>query len=312
MPGQSYPEELQLPAAPAYERWRATQDPTARGVRSGSLRPIHVVLFLTTLLTTTLAGSFQAGVNPFADPWLLTRGLPFSITLMSILLVHEMGHFVVSRWHGVEATPPYFIPGPPFLIGTFGAFIRMRTPTSRLALFDVGAAGPWAGFLVAVPAVLYGLAHSDVRPLVAGSSGGIELGDSLVFGFLARLVLGVSPNDVTIMLHPVALAGWFGLFVTFLNLLPVGQLDGGHVIYALLGRAHRWVARAGVAVILVLATFGWQGWLLWAVMVTMLGLDHPPTFDDRPLDPRRRVAAWLTIGLFIGTFMAVPIQLTGG
>jgi membrane-associated protease RseP (regulator of RpoE activity) len=125
-------------------------------------------------------------------------------------------------------------------------------------------------------------------------------------------VLGVSPNDVTIMLHPVALAGWFGLFVTFLNLLPVGQLDGGHVIYALLGRAHRWVARAGVAVILVLATFGWQGWLLWAVMVTMLGLDHPPTFDDRPLDPRRRVAAWLTIGLFIGTFMAVPIQLTGG
>jgi membrane-associated protease RseP (regulator of RpoE activity) len=305
-----YPEEVPLPAAPTYARWRTMRAPAAQ-VRTG-LRPIHVLLFLTTLLTTTMAGSFQAGVNPFADPWLLARGLPFSITLMSILLVHEMGHFVVSRWHGVEATPPYFIPGPPILIGTFGAFIRMRTPTSRVALFDVGAAGPWAGFMVAIPAVLYGLAHSDVRPLVAATPGGLELGNSLVFGLLARLMLGVSPQDVTIMLHPVALAGWFGLFVTFLNLLPVGQLDGGHVVYALLGRAHRWVARAGVVIILVLATLGWRGWFLWAVMVTVLGLDHPPTLDDRPLDPRRRVAAWLTIALFIGTFMAVPIQLTGG
>ncbi len=316
MAGPYYPEDVQLPPAPAYDRWRALPTPPARDARGrqiANLRPIHVLLFLATLVTTTLAGTFQAGVNPFADPWLLTRGLPFSITLMSILLVHEMGHFVMSRWHGVEATPPYFIPGPPFLIGTFGAFIRMRTPASRIALFDVGAAGPWAGFVVAIPAVLYGLAHSDVRPLVATSSGrGIELGDSLVFGFLARLVLGVSPKDVTILLHPVALAGWFGLFVTFLNLLPVGQLDGGHVVYALVGRAHRWVARAGVAMILALASLGWRGWILWAVMVSVLGLDHPPTLDDTPLDPRRRVAAWLTVGLFIVTFMAVPIQFTGG
>jgi len=314
MAGPYYPEEVQLPPAPAYDRWRALP-PSAhetQGRRIAALRPIHVLLFLATLVTTTLAGTFQSGANPFDHPWLMTRGLPFSLTLMSILLVHEMGHYVVSRWHGVEATPPFFIPGPPILIGTFGAFIRMRTPASRVALFDVGAAGPWAGFVVAVPAVLYGLAHSTVRPLVAASSGGIELGDSLVFGFLAHLVLGVSPKDVMITLHPVALAGWFGLFVTFLNLLPVGQLDGGHVVYALLGRAHRWVARVGVAVILVLATFGWRGWILWAVMVSVLGLDHPPTLDDRPLDLRRRVAAWLTIGLFIATFMAVPIQVTGG
>ena len=272
------------------------------------LRPIHVLLFLTTLLTTTMAGAFQAGVNPLADPTLLARGLPFSLTLLAILMVHEMGHFVVSRLHGVDATPPYFIPGPPFLIGTFGAFIRMRTPTDRRALFDVGAAGPWAGFLVAIPAILYGLSLSEVGPL-ADPGGGLLLGDSLAFAALARLALGVAPADVTILLHPIALAGWFGLFVTFLNLLPVGQLDGGHVVYALLGRRHRWVARGTLVAILFLATLGWLGWLVWAVLVAAIGLDHPPTVDDTPLDPRRKVAAWLTVALFAVTFMPVPVQL---
>lgn len=308
MPTPSYPDGVGLERAAEYDRWLADHQRASRQL--GALRPIHVILFFSTLLTTTLAGSFQAGVNPFADPRLLVRGLPFSMTLMGILLVHEMGHFVVSRLHGVDATPPFFIPGPPFLIGTFGAFIRMRTPTNRPALFDVGAAGPWAGFLVAIPAVLYGLAHSEVRPLTPDASG-VVLGDSLIFGWLARLALGVSPADVTIILHPVALAGWFGLFVTFLNLLPVGQLDGGHVVYALLGRAHRWVARAAVVTILVLATRGWAGWVLWAVLIAFIGFDHPPTIDDRPLDLRRQVAAWLTIALFIGTFMAVPIQVLG-
>jgi len=302
------PDQIEITGPPyAPRRWAVQR--RARPV--GKLRPIHVVLFFATLLTTTLAGSFQAGVNPFEDPRLLVRGLPFSATLMAILLVHEMGHFIVSRLHGVEATPPYFIPGPPFLIGTFGAFIRMRTPTNRTALFDVGAAGPWAGFLVAIPAVLYGLAHSDVRPLVGPETAGITLGNSVVFGFLTRLALGVSPQDVTIVLHPVALAGWFGLFVTFLNLLPVGQLDGGHVMYALLGRRHRLVARSALAAIVALAFLGWRGWVMWAVLVLMIGLDHPPTIDDTPLDPRRRLAAWLTVGLFTITFMAVPIQVVG-
>jgi len=279
-----------------------------RATHGRSLRPIHVLLFLATLFTTTLAGSFQAGVNPLDDLRLLVRGLPFSATLMGILLVHEMGHFLMSRLHGVEATPPYFIPGPPFLIGTFGAFIRMRTPTNRKALFDVGAAGPWAGFLVAIPAVFYGLSLSEVRALDT-STGGLVLGDSLVFRWLTRLALGVSPADVTILLHPIALAGWFGLFITFLNLLPVGQLDGGHVVYALIGRRHRWVARCSLLVIIGLAFLGWQGWVMWAVLVTVLGLDHPPTIDDTPLDPRRRVAGWLTIALFVVTFMPVPLRL---
>jgi Zn-dependent protease len=216
-----------------------------------------------------------------------------------------MGHFVMSRIHGVEATPPYFIPGPPFLVGTFGAFIRMHTPTNRKALFDVGAAGPWAGFLVAIPAVFYGLSLSEVRALDP-SSGGLILGESLVFTGLTHLALGVSPADATILLHPIALAGWFGLFVTFLNLLPVGQLDGGHVVYSLIGHRHRWVARVALLVIIGLAFLGWQGWAMWAVLVTLLGLDHPPTIDDTPLDPARRVAAWLTIGLFVITFAGAP------
>ena len=284
--------------------------PAANPARRSRLRPIHVVLFSATLLTTTLAGTFQAGENPFADWRLLAHGLPFSATLMGILLVHEMGHYLTSRAHGVEATPPAFIPGPPYLVGTYGAFIRMHTPTSRKALFDVGAAGPWAGFFVAVPAVFYGLSLSQVRPL-APEGGGLVLGESLVFTWLARLALGISPADATILLHPIALAGWFGLFVTFLNLLPVGQLDGGHVVYALLGRRHRWVARAGLVVIIGLAFLGWQGWVMWAILVTALGVDHPPTIDDTPLDPVRRIAAWLTIGLFAATFMPVPIAISG-
>ncbi len=292
-----------VPAVPA-PAWI----PAATPVRRSHVRPIHVVLFFATLVTTTLAGSFQAGVNPLADWRLLAYGLPFSTTLMGILLVHEMGHYLMSRVHGVEATPPYFIPGPPFLVGTFGAFIRMRTPTSRKALFDVGAAGPWAGFLIALPAVFYGLTLSEVRPL-APENGSLVLGESLVFTWLARLALGVAPTDATILLHPIALAGWFGLFVTFLNLLPVGQLDGGHVIYALLGRRHRFVARAGLLAIIGLAFLGWQGWVMWAILVTALGVDHPATIDDTALEPARRVAAWLTIGLFVITFMPVPIAI---
>lgn len=292
------PEPIALPA------WV----PATPARSKARLRPIHGVLFLATLFTTTLAGSFQAGVNPLTDLRLLAHGLPFSATLMGILLVHEMGHYVLSRVHGVEATPPYFIPGPPFLVGTFGAFIRMHTPTNRRALFDVGAAGPWAGFVVAIPAVYYGLTLSEVRPL-APTSEGLMLGESLVFTWLAKLALGVAPADATILLHPVALAGWFGLFVTFLNLLPIGQLDGGHVVYALLGRRHRWVARVAVVGIIGLAFLGWQGWGLWAVLVTVLGVDHPPTIDDTPLDPARRIAAWLTIGLFAITFMPVPLLI---
>ncbi len=275
---------------------------------------IHIVLFVLTLVTTTLAGAFQQGANPFTNPASIALGLPFALTLMSILLCHEMGHYLLARRHGVQATLPYFIPGPPFFVGTFGAFIRMRVPPpSRMALFDVGAAGPWAGVVLAVPAVVIGLLLSEVHPLSPPTDGVIVLGDSLLFSLLTRLTLGVSPGEVSIILHPMALAGWFGLFVTFLNLIPVGQLDGGHVAYALFGPYHRWISRLFLLVILSLGFLGWQGWFVWAVLLAVLGVDHPPVLNAfLILDFRRRLYGLLTVGLFILTFIPVPLTIEEG
>jgi membrane-associated protease RseP (regulator of RpoE activity) len=272
---------------------------------------IHILLFVLTFITTAMAGAFQVGADPLSDASSIRAGFPFAVTLLSILLIHELGHYFLSKVHGVRATLPYFIPAPPILIGTFGAFIRMKSPPpSRRALFDVGAAGPWAGLLAAIPAVLVGLQWSEVRPL-ALNEGGLVLGDSILFSFLTRLALGTTPDDVTILLHPIALAGWFGFFVTFLNLLPVGQLDGGHVAYAMFGRWHRVVARLFVGLIAVLGFYGWQGWFFWVLLLVLIGVDHPPTRDSiTPLDGRRRVAAWLTAGAFIVTFMAEPIAMS--
>lgn len=272
---------------------------------------LHFILFAATLVTTSLAGAFQQGVDPFSDPKTILRGLPFSVTLMSILLFHEMGHYLLARRHGVHATLPYFIPGPPLLVGTFGAFIRLKSsPENRRALFDVGAAGPWAGALLAIPAVMIGLSLSEVRPLNPFTENGIVLGGSVLFSALTRLILKVSADNATIILHPIALAGWFGLFVTFLNLLPVGQLDGGHVAYSLFGRRHRWISRLSLVGILLLGFQGWEGWFFWVLLLFLLGIDHPPTLDlASPLDLRRRLYAWGTIGLFVLTFMPVPISM---
>ncbi len=291
------------PALPPWER--------AAPVRRARRIPLlHIVLFTATFITTAMAGAFQVGADPLSDPASIRAGFPFAVTLLSILLIHELGHYTLSKFHGVQATLPYFIPAPPVLIGTFGAFIRMKSPPStRRALFDVGAAGPWAGLCVAIPAVLVGLRLSEVRP--AGlDEGGLILGDSLLFKLLTRLALGTTASDATIMLHPVALAGWFGLFVTFLNLLPVGQLDGGHVTYAMFGRWHRWISRLFLGVIAVLGFRGWEGWFVWIVLLMVIGLDHPPTRDTfTPLNGRRRLAAWLTVGAFILTFIPEPIMV---
>ncbi len=281
----------------------------------------NLLLFALTLLTTTMAGAYMAGVDhPLLKPAGLLQGLTFSVPLMAILLLHELGHYITARRNNVSVSLPYFIPAPlpsVFIIGTFGAFIRMKTPPrSRRIMFDVGAAGPWAGMLLAVPAVIIGLHYSEILPLERGA-GGLELGNSLLFLGLSRWILGVDPNTVTINLHPIAFAGWIGLFVTTLNLLPVGQLDGGHVIYALFGRSHRAISRLFVisCVLMVVVPWAlgwsfWTGWLLWAVLLVFLGLGHPAALDtETPLDTRRRVAAWLTIVLFIITFSPVPISL---
>lgn len=290
-----------------YPTATTTWQPVASEPRVKRVPVIHIVLFAATFVTTSMAGAFEAGVNPFEDLSNIRAGFPFSITLLTILLCHEMGHYTLSRIHGVRATLPYFIPGLPFFMGTFGAFIRMKSPPrSRTDLFDVGAAGPWAGFIIAVPALIIGLRLSEVLPPVA-NHGGDMLGESVVFTLLSRLTLGALPDDVVIRLHPIAMAGWIGLFVTSLNLLPVGQLDGGHVSYAMFGKRHRWVARVFLVAILFLGTQGWPGWFFWAVLVTMLGLDHPPTMDSwTPLTGGRRLAAWLTVALFALTFMPAP------
>lgn len=274
---------------------------------------IHIVLFALTFVTTSFAGAMWAGVDPMEDWTGIRAGFPFSVTLMSILLCHEMGHYFLARYHHVDATLPYFIPAPPqFIVGTFGAFIRMRSsPPSRKALFDVGAAGPWAGVIVAIPAIVIGLRLSDIQPAGLAEAGTLRFAEPVLFSALSYMTLGPIAEGMDIFVHPIALAGWFGLFVTFLNLLPVGQLDGGHVAYAFVGRWHRLVARGFFGIVVILAITGWPGWLLWIVLLLVVGLDHPPTLDNwTPLDGRRQVASCLTGILFLLTFMAEPISIT--
>jgi len=306
-PVESWPPAFEAPPAP-----QVAYPTTERGRRRFPL--VNLLLFAITFATTTVAGALNADV-PIAEigeRW--SSGLPFSVTLMSILLAHEMGHYLLARFHGVAVTLPFFLPGPPLLTGTLGAFIRMKSqPPNRRVLFDVGAAGPWAGFLLAVPAVVYGLCHSELQAIPPSFSG-LQFGDSLLFKVLTRLLVGRIPYGFDVILHPVALAGWFGFLVTVLNLLPVGQLDGGHVVYAMFGRQHRWIARLFLLFTVSLGFLGWSGWFLWAVLMLFVGLDHPPTADAMThLDPRRRLAGWLTLALFVITFIPVPITpLEGG
>lgn len=303
---QSY-EPPPHPPSPATET-RATG--RVIGVRRRPL--LHILLFGATLFTTALQSSLGQGFDVFSDPLAIRAGLPFAISVMAILLCHEFGHYFFALAHRVDASLPYFIPAPPLLspFGTLGAFIRMRSvPTDRRALFDIGAAGPWAGLLMTIPVLIVGLQASEVRP--GGlTEGGLLLGDDILFSLLTRWVLGVNPDDVTIILHPIALAGWFGLFVTSLNLIPIGQLDGGHVLYAVFGRHHRWISRGVVTFLVVLGLGGWLGWIVWAVLLAMLGFDHPPPQDSfTTLDRRRLIGAALTGILFVLTFMPEPITI---
>jgi membrane-associated protease RseP (regulator of RpoE activity) len=273
---------------------------------------LHIALFVATFLTTAMASAMHQGVDVLAEPSRLLIGFPYAIAIMTILLAHECGHYFLARAHRVDATLPFFIPAPPvlFFIGTLGAFIRMRSmPRDRRALFDVGAAGPWAGLLVAVPALMLGLSLSEIRPAGLGDEGGLFLGDSLLFKGLTWLVLGTTGDNVTIVLHPVALAGWVGLLVTALNLLPVGQLDGGHVVYAAFGEHwHRWISRGTLTALLVLGVGGAATWLVWAVLLSFLGLRHPRLLDaDTPLDRSRKWAAAATLVMFVVTFMPEPV-----
>lgn len=266
---------------------------------------IHLILFLLTVLTTLLAGSLMAGYNPLRQPLTIVKGVPFSLTLMLILGVHELGHFYFARKHKVDATLPYFIPAPTF-IGTFGAFIKMRSPVRRReALLEIGAAGPLAGFFVALPALFIGLYLSKVVPVTTAE--GIRLGDSLIMKIATAILYPNLGPDQDIMLHPVGFAAWIGMLVTMLNLLPIGQLDGGHIAYAFLGRNAEKVAWMTLAVIIGLGIKS-PNWLVWAALVFFLvRVKHPPIYDeDTPLKPIHYVIIALTILVFILTFIPVP------
>ena len=272
---------------------------------------VHALLLAATALTTAMASTLSRGFDPIADPRQLIHGIPFAATLITILLVHESGHYLMCRRYGVAASLPYFLPAPPniFPLGTFGAFIRIRSRfPDRRALFDIGAAGPWAGFVVAVAATAVGLRLSTVLA-APPSEHTLELGDSLLTTLLTRIVLGTDPD--TVMLHPVAFSGWVGLFVTSLNLLPAGQLDGGHVLYAVAGRRTRLLPALLLATLLWLGIRGWPGWILWAaITAVMLSLGHPPSQNDaRPLGPARLITACATLAVFVLTFVPEPIRI---
>jgi membrane-associated protease RseP (regulator of RpoE activity) len=271
---------------------------------------VNLVLLLLTVGSTLFVGAFyQNGDIPRTFGQLLT-GAPFSGSLMAILIFHEAGHFIASRRHGMNVTFPYFIPFPT-IIGTLGAVILVRTPfRTRRELLDMGISGPLAGAVVAVIVTLIGLRLSEFVPDVSLESG-LLLGNSLLFGWLASLQLGPVPEGLGLVLHPVALAGWIGLFVTAYNLLPISQLDGGHVAYALFGRATKIVSRLVFLALLGMG-FLWPGWWLLAVMTFLFKVDHPPPLDPAlPLDNRRKVLGIMGLVLLVLLFPPVPLRFVG-
>lgn len=285
---------------------------------------LHVLLFALTVMTTTFVGGGQyAGylddfrgstALPMSFPALLVRGLWYSGTILAILGCHELGHYFACRYYDVDASLPFFIPVPLLLTGTMGAFIRIREqiPSKRM-LFDIGIAGPIAGFVVAVPALFVGLAMSHVVRLPANPSDMLELGEPLLFKFASWLLWGTQPDGFSLNMHPMAFAAWFGMLATALNLFPIGQLDGGHVSYAVLGsRWSTYVTFATVGVAIGLGFFA-SSWIVWtAMMVVMLlvfGPRHPRVFDeDVPLDRTRLLLAAFALVMFVLCFTPAPIR----
>ncbi len=277
---------------------------------------LPISLFVATIFTTLWAGSYQAYSGPIhgpvnfllEHPEMLWSGLPFASTLLIILVTHECGHYVLSRIHRVPASLPLFIPGPPHFVGTFGAIIRMRGPiVNRRALFDIGVAGPLAGFLAAIVALIIGLNLSTIVDRT--SNHGLELGEPLLLQFVSWVIVGSLPPHTDIVLHPIGFAAWFGLFVTSLNLIPIGQLDGGHVAYALWGSRQRTMAFIMLPILIVLGFVGWPGWWLWAFMAGLWGFGHPPVRDLHvPLGRNRIIVGWIALVVFVLTFAPVPFS----
>jgi membrane-associated protease RseP (regulator of RpoE activity) len=291
---------------------------------------VQLVLLGLTVITTTLVGgchyySFAidlstvnnlppeaSATSVFGDPMFWLRGLWYSLTILAILGCHEMGHYIACLRYGVDVTRPYFLPAPLPLTGTLGAFIRIRSRIpNKIALFDIGIAGPLAGFVVAVPALFIGLWMSRVDRLPEDASSLMELGEPLLFRFAAWLVWGEVADGYTINMHPMAFAAWFGLLATALNLFPIAQLDGGHIAYAVFGRRSTaiTIVMIGVAIGLTFVSSSWIAWtVLLLIMIVMMGPKHPPTLDeDEPLDRGRLILAAVALVVLIVCFTPAPI-----
>ncbi len=295
---------------------------------------VPLVLFLLTIISTLHVGgqlqrayvhnhpphlediySFETLGQAAASLGRLLEGWPFAVTLLGILLAHELGHFFACRHYGIVASYPYFIPAPT-LIGTMGAFIRIQSPIwNRRALFDIGISGPLVGFVLAVPALAIGLVFSKVVPGTLEQSD-IVLGDPpLVWAFAKFIWPDVAADHV--LLHPVAFAAWVGLFASALNLLPVGQLDGGHIVFALAPEKHRRLSRVFTLLLLLGGWLGWYhpnliwpGWLMWGGLLLLLGVRHPPVLDPyEGLDARRRWVAVIGLVVFLLCFTPAPFRV---
>jgi Zn-dependent protease len=327
------PPEDPRSAIPINIDWRAA--PPADFYYTSLPRPsrkmliIACILFFLTLCTCLAAGTqfaaayannqsasldefFRAFKFFYQHPAGLAAGLPFALTLLTILLAHELGHFFACRYHHIRATYPFFIPFPS-LIGTFGAFILIRSPirTAR-ALFDVGASGPFAGFVLAIPALAYGVLQAKIVPGLADASN-----SDIVFGmplllrlFAAVLHPGISPG--TLLLHPIGRAAWVGLFATSLNLLPAAQLDGGHILRSLSPRLHRAMSTVVPISLIFLGLFHfWQGWYIWGGLLFVIRfLRIAPIYDPTPLDSSRRWAALCALIVFLLSFMPAPLYIS--
>ena len=291
---------------------------------------LYALFFLLTVFTTLVMGArlqynFMNNLPPFrfdedlfpirwalSDPRNLLLGIPFSVTLLAILSAHEMGHYLYCLRYRVYATLPFFIPAPT-LIGTFGAFIRIKSPIpTRRALFDIGIAGPIAGFIIAVPAAVLGLWLSKHTPGLVEESDlafGYPLIFQLIHGLLPWGELGAgSPSLDTLYLHPIALAAWIGMFATMLNLIPGGQLDGGHILYASAPRIHRRATLMLAIGLIGMAVFFWGGWLVWALFLFFIGGRHPQVSLYPALDGKRKALALLALIIFVLTFVPAPFD----
>jgi len=292
----------------AWEPDRYAPPPVVPAARRPFPPSVNLACFLLTVVTTLIAGTLLTldDLSPatvrdvFLTPSLWTLGLPYSASLILILGAHEMGHYVACRIYRIDASLPFFIPGPPIL-GTFGAVIRIRAPfTSRRALFDIGVAGPIAGFVVALPVLAIGLSRSTLLHQSAGRHGIVFTPCLLLSLALSRFFPGLAPGDA-VQIHSVVVAAWVGLLATFLNLLPVGQLDGGHVLYALSARAHRLISRAGIVLLIAGGVLAHGVHLIvFGILCAIIGPRHPPVLGDtQSLGPGRILVALIALVIFI-------------